>query len=219
MFNFRKKAPVRDSLKIALTQPVPQSVRLFSELVENGETRQRPLLMTSPLGDHQAAVAAGDLAAAALDMGFGNVRLMDLRKLIDDPEKEEDTLARKLATFRPAAGLMANAEKFRDWMRELTASPSLAIVLCGGVLDPRHWTEDPAAWATLNPRVILAVGEGIHSETQVEEAAARLRRRGMDIAGGILVRREQGFLASTITSIGTDSNGPPSDFKTREAVG
>jgi len=186
---FWRNKPTGDELMRALSVPVPSSIRLLSEFIETGDTNHRTLLVTSPTNGPWAALAAGDFAAAAMDMGWKNLRLVDLRKT---PTKEEENsfwkdMARPVEIFRPTSSLVGEAGKLHKWVNGMTASSTLAIVLCGGILDPLHWSEDPAAWVALNAKVIVAAGEGIHTENQVSEAAFRLRRTGLLLTGGILV--------------------------------
>jgi hypothetical protein len=185
MWNRNRNEHSASELNRALSRPAPRAIRLLAELTEAGSGARRPLLMTAPAGDGPAALAAGDLAAAALDMGLNDLRLMDLRR--GGNRFKPDAMVRPLDVYYPAPGLVADVPRFQDWMRELTGTTSLAIILCGGVLDPRHWSEDPVAWTQLKPRVILAAAEGRHTENQVAEAADRLRRNELEITGGILV--------------------------------
>lgn len=179
-----------DGLFEALSAPTSRSVRLFGELIDRRDSRCKPLLVTAPTGIRPAALAAGDLAAAAMDAGIARLRLIDLRR---QTHVAEPLLARPVDISRPAPEYLESGEKLRKWVDGLVATSEMAVILCGGVLDPRHWTEDPATWNFLAPQTILAVGEGAHTEEQVAEAAQRLRRTGLTIAGSILVRRRPRF--------------------------
>ncbi len=188
---FRKNNDQVDPLTTALAKAMPASIRLFAELVEDGSGTRRPLLIASPTGHKHSAWAAGDIAAAGADMGYADLRLMDLRAVSQGQVISDDSLARPVKIFCPPGHLKNNSDKFRNWLYELTGSTDLSIVLCSGVLNPGHWSEDPAAWGKLNPKVLLVVAEGIHTEPQVAAAVSRLRRTGMEIVGGILVTQKK----------------------------
>lgn len=174
-----------DGLLEALARPSSRSIRLFGELMDMGSQQRRPLLVTTPTGVRPAALAAGDLAAAAADAGVSRLRLLDLRR---EMPASVHPLARSVDIQRPTPDLLDDSDALRRWAGGLVATAGHGIVLCAGVLDPRHWTEDPASWAFLEPLVVLAVAEGKHTDAEVAEAGERLRRRGMQIVGGVLVR-------------------------------
>jgi len=200
LFMRRKNRP--DPLAAALSRSTSCSVRLLAELVENGK-KARPLLMTSPLGGYHSALAAGDLVAAAMDMSKRRPRLMDLRRNAqeNDINLMENTMVRPVDIFVPGESLTNDGDKFQNWINELVTSAPLAVLLCGGVLDPRHWSEDPLAWVRFSPRVILVCGEGEHTEAQVAQAGDRLRRAGLELVGSVLVTGRRGITGPNLARV------------------
>lgn len=216
MWKFSRKTRTGHELNRTLSRPHPRSIRLLSELTETGAERPRILLMTSPVGQEPAALAAGDLTAAALDMGVPRVRLIDLRR--EGDRFTPGDMARQADVYYPNPALVADAPRFQEWVRELAATAGLAILLCGGVLDPKHWSEDPVAWATVDPLVILATREGQSTEVQVADAADRMRRKGLEIAGGILVTGRPRGVGITAVNQGLVKLGLPRNLQAREGL-
>jgi len=134
----------------------------------------------------------------------------------------ENTMVRPVDLFHPGESLTNDGDKFRNWLNELVSSAPLAVLLCGGVLDPRHWSEDPLAWVRLSPRVILVCSEAEHTEAQVAQAGDRLRRAGLELVGGVLVTGRRGITGPNMTRAllaRTETNKTRYDEMADKAVG